>query len=625
MERNIKRNNKRNHAVNNKKFEKRNEVYNMNNTKRIVSMVLAVIAMLSIAATQVFAGSAAADSTSPALSAASPAYTDADTAQHNMVKVTGTKVNLRQGAGTGYAKISTAAKGEQFPLLGEKTVNGSKWYQIQYSASTTAWISAVYSEVTAADDSPTSGQEVRMVTVTGTKVNLRQGAGTGYAKISTAAKGEQFPLLGEKTVNGSKWYQIQYSASTTAWISAVYSEVSAANAPVRTFNEKYVEITADSVELKFGPYSSSADVHSANKGDRFAYIDWTEKFDNGSEWYCVRYAPYLSGWVEASDCRLITTPVENPTVNVVGSLAELRARYSGQTVYNGSSDDYINKLCEYIYGSPADTWTKTASDKKLGDIREALCVGDVLLLDGGSSVMITVIDRDGSLYATGCTSDGSISWDMPLNNDLTVRYIYHHSSNNFRSNVSTDYLDGDFSDALGRVRIISNGSKASAYPFGKKDAAIPASGDVYYYYDVVHADMESFIRIRLESGYVWMNFYAVEPEFNGSFSYIDDETELHDPYAIVHDWVSEEAMNEILLELKEYSKDRGLTYTNELSLNDEGDKLTEATNGKVTQKDLLERLKYTFDHGIKRSSYELYDFSYEKEPDGHYVFTIYLG
>ena len=164
---------------------------------------------------------------------------DEDSADCDYIKVTGGTVNVRQHAGTGYSKLGTAHKGATYDYLGSaRDSNGRVWYHIDYNGDD-GWISSAYSKPTdtasssskknssSYDDDddyldPDDIDESGRVKVTGSSVNVRQSAGTGYSSFGKAYKGDRFDYDGFRVVNGTVWYHIDFDGEP-GWISGKYA------------------------------------------------------------------------------------------------------------------------------------------------------------------------------------------------------------------------------------------------------------------------------------------------------------------------------------------------------------------------------------------------------------------
>lgn len=150
--------------------------------------------------------------------------------------VTATNLNVRKGAGTSYDKLKHNGKNVQLKN-GTKVdiLSGSNgWYKISFKYSNTTltgYVSSQYLKVTTTvveepTPAPSKKPGTTIITVeeeakTYAKVTVptlvvRKGAGTNYAKIKHNNKsvvlstGNKVRLIGEKSVNGVKWYYIRF-------------------------------------------------------------------------------------------------------------------------------------------------------------------------------------------------------------------------------------------------------------------------------------------------------------------------------------------------------------------------------------------------------------------------------
>lgn len=123
-------------------------------------------------------------------------FTNAALANFSLGTITGSSVNLRAGAGTDQAVVTTVPRNTQLSVMGSNA-DGS-WVQAQYNGQV-VWVSSAYVSI-----SP----EVATLSglVTGSNVNVRAGAGLDQAVIGQKNRGESV------TINGQygAWYQIAY-------------------------------------------------------------------------------------------------------------------------------------------------------------------------------------------------------------------------------------------------------------------------------------------------------------------------------------------------------------------------------------------------------------------------------
>ena len=165
----------------------------------------------------------------------------------------------------------------------------------------------------------TSGSMIgQKVTVTGSSVNLRSGAGTSNATVGTAQKGETLIVTGSKTVDGKVWYQVMRpSGESNLWIASWYTEKAAGSSTGNSTSSsssasgntssttntnstgsmvgKTIQVTGTVVNLRANYNTTSAVLGQAVKGDTFTVL--AEKVVNGDTWYQVKTKSGASAWI----------------------------------------------------------------------------------------------------------------------------------------------------------------------------------------------------------------------------------------------------------------------------------------------------------------------------------------
>ena len=127
-----------------------------------------------------------------------------------------TNVNVRKGAGTGYAIVGRVTNGTELSFYEIKTVGSTKWGRFS-----SGWICLDYVTMTSSDSSWSDGKEdskddnsSNMTAIaTGkvsskTNLNVRSGAGTNYALVKSLKPGTQVSIYEKKSVNGVQWGRI---------------------------------------------------------------------------------------------------------------------------------------------------------------------------------------------------------------------------------------------------------------------------------------------------------------------------------------------------------------------------------------------------------------------------------
>ncbi|MBQ2897685.1 MAG: C40 family peptidase [Clostridia bacterium] len=109
--------------------------------------------------------------------------------------VTGGVVNIRSAATTESEVVGTGVKGTDYSVISQE--NG--WAKIETTDGIVGYMNLGYFSVSVGN--------MMTATITGSAVNVREGAGTEYSVIGTSYKGQSFPVLGRE--NG--WYKISFN------------------------------------------------------------------------------------------------------------------------------------------------------------------------------------------------------------------------------------------------------------------------------------------------------------------------------------------------------------------------------------------------------------------------------
>ena len=141
------------------------------------------------------------------------------------LKITGSSVNVRSGAGTNYSVVTQVKKGASYTYSKQTTVSGVKWYYIKVNSSKSGWVCGSYVSTSSSQSSQSSKDTSGTLKINGTVVNVRSGAGTNYSVVTTVKKNSTYNYSNEKTVSGVKWYYIKVSSSKSGWICSSYAKV----------------------------------------------------------------------------------------------------------------------------------------------------------------------------------------------------------------------------------------------------------------------------------------------------------------------------------------------------------------------------------------------------------------
>ncbi len=138
------------------------------------------------------------------------------------------KLNVRSGPGTKYEKVAQLNKGDYVSITLQKDVNGTTW-----GLTEDGWVSMYYIQLddeiierpsgstpeTPETPSQPSGSSFTGVVVNCSELNVREGAGTKYAKVGKLKAGTQVEILEQTSVYGQSWGRI-----AQGWVSLNYIE-----------------------------------------------------------------------------------------------------------------------------------------------------------------------------------------------------------------------------------------------------------------------------------------------------------------------------------------------------------------------------------------------------------------
>lgn len=208
-------------------------------------------------------------------------------------------VNLRRGPGTGYSKIISVSKDREYDYAGVSSYDfrGVVWHKLEYKNGY-AWVSSRYSDVV--NDGVALNDTTYVETTTA--VNLRKGPGTGYKKLTVAAKGAKLFYLGEQATDasGRVWYKVA-SSEGEAWLTSRYSRIKTGGEP--DYEEKaYVKTTA-SVNLRKGPGLGYGKIVAFAKDKKLDYLGESSTDSRGVVWYKVKTGNY-TGWISSVYSKL---------------------------------------------------------------------------------------------------------------------------------------------------------------------------------------------------------------------------------------------------------------------------------------------------------------------------------
>lgn len=212
--------------------------------------------------------------------------------------VSGSNVNIRSGAGTGYRIVGRKNSGDVITVYERKTSGGLNWGRIGDNQ----WICLAYVRLENAggtetpqpgseSNSSVSGDGTSAVQDTGTVssttgLNVRSGPGTGYARIKTLSPGTAVSLYEYRTVDGVRWGRIQASQ----WVCMTYVQLSSQSGAEseQTGTGKVISTTV--LNIRSGPGTNYSRVGQLTPGTKIEITEQTKT--NGVSW-----GKTAQGWV----------------------------------------------------------------------------------------------------------------------------------------------------------------------------------------------------------------------------------------------------------------------------------------------------------------------------------------
>ncbi len=246
-------------------------------------------------------------------------------AETTRLTVTGDIVNIRKGAGTSYAKVTTVTRSTVLTSLGtSKDSSGTVWYKVNVNGSTGYIVSTFVS-------ASTTSSADKTLEVTGTTVYVRKGAGTSYGYITTVKKGAKYSVLGSaKDSSGKVWYKISIN-NTTGYIISTYVKVSGnetasttkPTSPSSTAAPKQkLTVTGDIVNIRKGAGTSNPKVTTVKRNATFDVLG-SSKDSSGTVWYKINVngttGYIVSTYAKVTNVTTTTAATTTTTTTTTGS------------------------------------------------------------------------------------------------------------------------------------------------------------------------------------------------------------------------------------------------------------------------------------------------------------------
>jgi len=266
----------------------------------------------------------------PAANPPPAAKPPAEQTKTGKVNTPGTTLNVRSGPGTNNAIIGSLKHNDKITITGES----SGWYKLTYSGKT-GYVSAAFVILDSATQTPsqpaTPVSKTVYVNTPGSALNVRSGAGTGFAVMGTLKHGEKVTV----TDHNSDWYKLNFGGKT-GYISKSFTKadnpVSAPSQPSAPAQKTvYVNTPGSALNVRSGAGTSNPIIGSLKHGEKITVTD------HNNDWYKLTFGG-KTGYISKSYTKdqPVSTSTETSTqkTGTVNSSTGLNVRSGPGTSYS---------------------------------------------------------------------------------------------------------------------------------------------------------------------------------------------------------------------------------------------------------------------------------------------------
>lgn len=205
-----------------------------------------------------------------------------------------TNLNVRNGAGVGYARVGSLTSGTAVNIYERVIVNGAEWGRI----GTNQWVSMAYIVLNSNNNNNNNTATTGTGTViSSTGLNVRIGAGANYQRVSSLTPGTQVTIY-EVVQNGSQlWGRI----GTNQWVCMTYIRMNSSNSGSTTIpSTGYQGRVTTNMNVRAAAGTNNAIVGRLTAGTTVVVYELTNV--NGVSWGRI-----ANGWVCMNYIQLTTT------------------------------------------------------------------------------------------------------------------------------------------------------------------------------------------------------------------------------------------------------------------------------------------------------------------------------
>lgn len=259
-------------------------------------------------------------------------------------------LNLRKDPGAHFDSLAVLAKGTAVTRLGKAS---GVWWEVK-AGTRTGWVSAVYLATTNAPaPAPRKGTSHQ----TTENLNLRKDPGAHFASLAVLAKGTAVTRTGKTS---GVWWEVK-AGSRTGWVSSVYLEAAASEAPAPR-QENGASRWVDGTQPIYAKASRSSKRLAVQTGGTKVHV-----IKNSGKWANVQ-TPTGTGWIPSSSLAT-SEPGNNSTSNRWTAHAA-NVRTGPSTSFSTLGVIPANQKLTYLKSSAG--WSQVKTPKGTGWIKNPL-------------------------------------------------------------------------------------------------------------------------------------------------------------------------------------------------------------------------------------------------------------
>ncbi|MGD2048395.1 MAG: SH3 domain-containing protein [Chloroflexota bacterium] len=288
-------------------------------------------------------------------------------------------LNLRQGPGVEFSKVTVIYKGQVVALLGRWATNN--WVKVRLYSGTEGWVNSVYlttsvpvSQLQVLGGAPTptpTPLPVQPATpiaqptavVTSGVLNVRSGPSVSFAVVDVVYQGQQLVLIGRN--ESATWVNIRTPDNTEGWVNAglVQTSIALDSLPVvdNPIDSPTAVVTTGAVNVRSGPGLDYSVVTILYQGQSVALIGRT----NNSSWLKVDLVNDQDGWLNSTTVQtnvpipsLPVAEVPPPPNAAVVNVSWLNVRLGPGTNFDAFTVLQRGQVVGIIGRSANSTWVK---------------------------------------------------------------------------------------------------------------------------------------------------------------------------------------------------------------------------------------------------------------------------